>query len=90
MHGGSKLTSKSLLVLFSYHHHNTERVARAIAKVLDAGRRHRIPVGYPAGNPTEINRRIAQGFRFFQASSDIGLMASGARDMLSKVERSAR
>jgi 4-hydroxy-2-oxoheptanedioate aldolase len=64
-------------------------VEQALTKVLDAGRRHGIPVGYPTGNPTEINKRIAQGFRFFQASSDIGLMAGGARDMLSKVDRTA-
>jgi 4-hydroxy-2-oxoheptanedioate aldolase len=64
-------------------------VEEALVKVLDAGRRHGIPVGYPTGNPTEINKRIAQGFRFFQASSDIGLMAGGARDVLSKVERAA-
>ena len=63
-------------------------VEQALTKVLEAGRRHGVPVGYPTGNPTEINRRIAQGFRFFQASSDIGLMAGGARDLLSKVDRS--
>jgi 4-hydroxy-2-oxoheptanedioate aldolase len=64
-------------------------VEQALVKVLDAGHRHGIPVGYPSGNPDQINRRIAQGFRFFQASSDLGLMASGARDMLSKVDRNA-
>ena len=64
-------------------------VEQALAKVLEAGRRHGVPVGYPTGNPTEINRRIAQGFRFFQASSDVGLMAGAARDLLSKVERTA-
>ena len=64
-------------------------VEQALTKVLEAGRRHGIPVGYPTGNPVEINKRIAQGFRFFQASSDIGLMAGGARDMLSKVDRAA-
>jgi 4-hydroxy-2-oxoheptanedioate aldolase len=64
-------------------------VEQALAKVLEAGRRHGVPVGYPTGNPTEINRRIAQGFRFFQASSDIGLMAGAARDLLSKVDRGA-
>lgn len=63
-------------------------VEQALTKVLDAGRRHGIPVGYPTGNPAEINKRIAQGFRFFQAQSDIGLMAGGARDLLSKVDRS--
>jgi 4-hydroxy-2-oxoheptanedioate aldolase len=62
-------------------------VEQALTKVLEAGRRHGVPVGYPSGNPTEINRRIAQGFRFFQASSDIGLLNGAARDLLSKVER---
>src|SRR5512136_517744 len=60
-------------------------VEQALTKVLDAGRRHGIPVGYPTADTVEINKRIAQGFRFFQAQSDTGLMASGARDMLSKV-----
>jgi 2-keto-3-deoxy-L-rhamnonate aldolase RhmA len=62
-------------------------VEEAVAKVLLAGKRHNIPVGYPTGSPAEINKRIEQGFRFFQASSDLGLMASGARDMLSKVQQ---
>ena len=30
------LTIKSLLVLFSYHHKNTEKIAKVFAKVLDA------------------------------------------------------
>jgi 2-keto-3-deoxy-L-rhamnonate aldolase RhmA len=64
-------------------------VEEALTKVLEAGRRHRVPVGYPTGDPAEINRRVAQGFRFFQASSDIGLLAGAAREMLSKVERNA-
>jgi 4-hydroxy-2-oxoheptanedioate aldolase len=65
-------------------------VEEALAKVLAAGRRHGIPVGYPSGNPDEINKRIAQGFSFFQASSETGLLAGAARDVLAKVDRSAR
>jgi 2-keto-3-deoxy-L-rhamnonate aldolase RhmA len=64
-------------------------VEEALAKVLQAGRRHGIPVGYPTGNPAEISRRIAQGFRFFQGPSDIGLMAGAAREVLSRIDRSA-
>ena len=30
------LPMKSLLILFSYHHNNTEKIAKAMAKVLDA------------------------------------------------------
>jgi len=66
---------------------NDPIVEDAVSKVLAAGKKHNIPVGYPAGNPAEINKRIAQGFRFFQASSDLGLMGAGARDLLSKIQR---
>jgi 2-keto-3-deoxy-L-rhamnonate aldolase RhmA len=62
-------------------------VEQAVERILAAGRKYGVPVGYPAGNPAEINRRIAQGFRFFQAGSELGWAASAAREMLSKVDR---
>ncbi len=43
--------------------------------------------GYPAGNLAEINKPIAQGFRFFLTSNDLLLMTAGASDLLSKVPR---
>jgi 2-keto-3-deoxy-L-rhamnonate aldolase RhmA len=66
---------------------NEPIVQEAVNKVLAAGKKYNIPVGYPAGNPDEINKRIAQGFRFFQASSDLALMSAASRDLLSKVQR---
>jgi len=42
-------------------------------------------VGYPSGDPDEINRLVAEGFRFFQASTDLNLM-NAAAEMLSKVQ----
>lgn len=62
-------------------------VEEAVAQVLAAGRKYSIPVGYSTGDPAEINRRIEQGFRFFQTSSDLALMGSGARQLLSQVKR---
>jgi 2-keto-3-deoxy-L-rhamnonate aldolase RhmA len=62
-------------------------VEEAVAKVLAAGRKHGIPVGYSTGDPAEINRRIEQGFRFFQTSSDLALMSAGARNLLSHIKR---
>ena len=62
-------------------------VEQAVEKVLAAGKRHGIPVGYPAGNPAEINKRIAQGFRFFQAGNELGLLRDGVRELLSKIQR---
>jgi 2-keto-3-deoxy-L-rhamnonate aldolase RhmA len=64
-------------------------VEQAVEKVLAAGRRHGVPVGYPAGNPAEINRRIAQGFRFFQAGNELSLMRNAARELLSQIQRPA-
>jgi 2-keto-3-deoxy-L-rhamnonate aldolase RhmA len=66
---------------------NSPLVEEAMTKVLAAAKKRNIPVGFPSGNPTEINKRIAQGFRFFQASSDLAMMSAGARDVLSKVPR---
>jgi 2-keto-3-deoxy-L-rhamnonate aldolase RhmA len=64
-------------------------VEEALVKILAAARRHGVAVGYPTGNPAEITKRIAQGFRFFQASSDVALLGSAARDMLGKVDRAS-
>lgn len=60
-------------------------VREAVAKVLAAGKKHNVPVGYPSGNAEEINKLIAEGFLFFQASTDLGLMKNAAAEMLSKV-----
>jgi flavodoxin len=36
MTGKSVLPMKSILIIFSYHHNNTEKIAKVFAKVLDA------------------------------------------------------
>lgn len=59
----------------------TPEVQSAMAKVLDAGKRHGIPVGRTT-NAAEIKTHIEQGYRFFQATSELGFMASGARPLL--------
>jgi hypothetical protein len=37
-------------------------VQEALAKVLAAGKKYNVPIGYPSGNPAEIKKLIAQGF----------------------------
>jgi hypothetical protein len=61
-------------------------VREAVAKVLAAGKKYNVPVGYPSGNPDEINKLIAEGFRFFQASTDLNFRENAATEMLSKVQ----
>jgi 2-keto-3-deoxy-L-rhamnonate aldolase RhmA len=63
-------------------------VEQVAARLLAAGRKHNVAVGYPASAPAEIQKRVAQGFRFFLTTNDIGLLSAGARDLLSKVPRS--
>jgi flavodoxin len=51
------LSMKSLVVVFSYHHKNTEKIAHVIAKVLDA------PVKTPQQvNPEELQEYDLTGF----------------------------
>ena len=54
---GHMLPVKSLVVVFSYHHKNTEKIAHVIAKVLDA------PVKTPQQvNPDELQEYSLIGF----------------------------
>lgn len=53
----------------------------AIAKVVAAAKRHNIPVGRTAG-VEQVGDYIKEGFQFFQASSELGMMAAGARPLL--------
>lgn len=64
-------------------------VQDAIARVVAAGKKYNVPLGYPSGNPAEIKKLIAQGFRLFQASSDLGLVQAGAHQLLTGVREAA-
>ncbi len=66
---------------------NVPVVQEAIKKVLEAGRRHKIPVGGPAGNPAQIRSMIQQGFRFIQGPSDLSLMRIAAQDFFDSLKK---
>jgi flavodoxin len=55
------LPMKSLVVVFSYHHKNTEKVARVIAKVLDA----------PVKTPQQVTPEELQGYDLIGFGSGI-------------------
>jgi 2-keto-3-deoxy-L-rhamnonate aldolase RhmA len=61
------------------------KLHEAIAKVVDAGKRHGKPLGRPAGNPEQIQEYMRQGFQLFQTLTDIGLMTAGALKYLGSV-----
>jgi 2-keto-3-deoxy-L-rhamnonate aldolase RhmA len=54
----------------------------AIARVLDAARRHNKIAGRPARDADQLRRFLDQGFLFFQATTDLNFMADGARQLL--------
>jgi 2-keto-3-deoxy-L-rhamnonate aldolase RhmA len=60
---------------------NEPKLKEAIARVLAAGKRHGIPVGRPAG-PDQVAGFVEEGFQFFQAASELGMIAAGARSLL--------
>ena len=70
---------------FSYGHRGRQNVAEvqeAIRKIVAAAKRNNLPVGRPAGSAVDIERYRGEGFSFFQASSDLGFLAAGARELL--------
>jgi 2-keto-3-deoxy-L-rhamnonate aldolase RhmA len=54
----------------------------AIARVVDAGKRHGKALGRPAGSPELMKKYIQQGFQLFQAPTDIGFLTAGAKAYL--------
>jgi len=79
---GASDLSYSLGVGGQRHH---ALVKEAISKVLAAGKKYGVPVGYPSGNAEEISQLISEGFRFFQANTELGMMKSAASELLNKV-----
>jgi 2-keto-3-deoxy-L-rhamnonate aldolase RhmA len=54
----------------------------AIAKVVEAGKRHGKFLGRPGGTPEQVKEYREQGFQLFQAPTDIGFMMAGAKRYL--------
>jgi len=66
---------------YGFRGQQTPEVKAAIERVLAAARKRNLPIGRTAG-AADINDHIKQGFTFFQASSELGMMASGAKPLL--------
>jgi 2-keto-3-deoxy-L-rhamnonate aldolase RhmA len=64
-------------------------VLAALGRVRDAAARHGKVAGLPVATPEAVMRYASEGFRFFQAPSDLTLFADGARRWLSPLGRAA-
>ena len=58
------------------------KLAKAIARVVSAAKRHGKFLGRPALTPRHIAQFTRQGFQFFMTRTDLELVAAGARDLL--------
>ncbi len=63
---------------------------RAMGRILDAARENGKFVGRPVFSEEKVEDYLRQGFRFFQANTDLGYLAAGASAFLERVGRAAR
>jgi 2-keto-3-deoxy-L-rhamnonate aldolase RhmA len=66
---------------------NHPKLAEAIAKVVDAARRNGKVAGRPAARPDQVKQYMEQGFRLFQAPTDVGFVAAGVKSYLEPLEK---
>lgn len=66
---------------YGFRGQQTPPVKEAIAKIVAACKRHKVPVGRTA-SATDIAEFFKEGFQFFQAPTDLALMAAGARPIV--------
>lgn len=55
---------------------------RSIECIVAAGKKHGKYLGRPAGTPEQVRAYQEQGFQLFQGTTDLNLMAAGARQFL--------
>src|SRR6266567_5142427 len=61
---------------------NHPRVLEAVAKIVEAAKKHGKFLGRPAGSPENVQEYVGQGFQLFQAPTEIGFMTAGAKRYL--------
>jgi 4-hydroxy-2-oxoheptanedioate aldolase len=66
------------------------RHKEAVARIVEAGRRHGIPSGIHVASADEVNRRIAEGFRFIALGTDVFFLTGSARAALGQVVRDTK
>jgi 2-keto-3-deoxy-L-rhamnonate aldolase RhmA len=61
---------------------NEPKLDDAIARIVEAARRHKKFLGRPAANAEQVEQFRKQGFQLFQCMTELGLIAQGARQLL--------
>jgi 2-keto-3-deoxy-L-rhamnonate aldolase RhmA len=62
------------------------KLQEAIARVIDAGKKHGKFLGRPAGAPEQVAEYLQQGFLLFQTPTDMDFMAAGVKNYLGRLQ----
>lgn len=65
------------------------RVEEAVGEIVKAAKKHNKVVGAPVGSPEQVRNYMERGLLFFQAGTELRLMAAGARQFLEPLARTA-
>jgi 2-keto-3-deoxy-L-rhamnonate aldolase RhmA len=65
------------------------KLQEAIARIAAAARAHGKFLGRPVATAEDLQEHMKQGFRFFQAKTDLGFMTAGATTFLDRLGKSA-
>jgi len=68
-------------------HQDDPKLHQAIARIVEAGKRHGKFLGRPATTPEHALQYMEQGFLLFQAPTELGFMAAGARRYLEPLDK---
>jgi len=68
---------------------NHPKLQDAIARIAAAAKAHGKFLGRPVATAADLKAQMEQGFRFFQAKSDLGFMTAGAKAFLEPLGKSA-
>jgi len=69
--------------------YNDPKVAQAIERIINAGKKHKIPAGFHSvpSSVRELKKRQKQGFKFLAYSTDAILLGDIARDSLESIRK---
>lgn len=63
------------------------QVEEAVGEIVKAAKKHHKAVGAPVGSPEKMRKYMERGLLFFQAATELRLMAAGARQFLEPLEK---
>jgi 2-keto-3-deoxy-L-rhamnonate aldolase RhmA len=68
---------------------NHPKHKEAVARIVAAAKKNKVPLGWPSGNPEQMQQLVKDGFLFFQAPADLNFIAAGSAPLLKALGKAA-